>query len=920
MKQLTAHIISHSHWDREWYMPFERHRVRLIELLDQLLDLADCDPDFQSFHLDGQTIILEDYLQIRPERKEALLRLVQAGKLHIGPWYILQDEFLTSSEANIRNLLIGHRDAREYGAVCKVGYFPDSFGNMGQAPQILKQAGMDNAVFGRGVKPVGFNNEVAGNYESSYSEMIWRSPDGSEVLGILFANWYHNGMEIPVDAESSERYWRDRLAAAKQYASTPHLLFMNGCDHQPLQTDLTAAIRTAQQVMPDVQFVHSSFPAYIGELKKALPSDLSTIHGELRSQRTDGWFTLVNTASARVYIKQANQRTQTLLEKVAEPLAAFAYRYGSAYPHHLLDYAWRTLMQNHPHDSICGCSVDEVHQEMMVRFAKSGQVAEEMIGESLAYLTARMDTAAVFGRYEDARPFAVFNTSGWDRSGVLSVELELQRISLDRYDREEAVRQLKSLPIQGLRVIDEHGAELEAQLEDLGIGFGYTLPKDRFRQPYLARKVRVTLLAEQVPASGYRTYALLPSEDGYSEVAASVAVEQAAGQVLDAAPSEAQSPSPVTHRMDNAYLTVDIQDDGSLHMTDKRNGRHYEDLHVFENVGDIGNEYIFRQPDGDEAITTKGKPADIRLVERSGRRTVYEIRYALIVPASADEKLDEEIREFVPFLERRAGRGQEHVELQIRSVLTLERGAAKLQIRTSLNNQAKDHRLRVLFPTDTATEIHRADSVFEVAIRDNVPAPEWINPSNCQHQQAFVNVSDDDGGLTVANHGLNEYEVLRDGRNTIALTLLRSVGEVGDWGVFPTPEAQCLGEHVLEYAVLPHTDDSGRLQTFAAAYQEQVPWVTRQLELTEGELPASFSFLDWSGPGLALSAVKVSEPGGEAVFRWFNMTAENVALTVSADGVTGWYRSNVLEERGERIGEDGLTVKPYEIVTIGAEL
>ena len=123
MKQTKkAHVISHTHWDREWYLPYEKHHMLLIEFMDTLLDTLERDPEYKSFHLDGQTIILEDYLQVRPEKKEILTKMIKEGRIHIGPWYILQDEWLTSSEANVRNLQVGHDDAKMYGDVCKVGY------------------------------------------------------------------------------------------------------------------------------------------------------------------------------------------------------------------------------------------------------------------------------------------------------------------------------------------------------------------------------------------------------------------------------------------------------------------------------------------------------------------------------------------------------------------------------------------------------------------------------------------------------------------------------------------------------------------------------------------------------------------------------------------------------------------------------
>ena len=196
----TVHIISHSHWDREWYQSFEKHRMKLIELVDNILEKAENDPEFGGFFLDGQTIALDDYLEVRPEKREQVEKCVREGKIQTGPWYILQDEFLTSGEACVRNLQVGMQEAARYGAIGNVGYFPDAFGNAGQMPQVLKQAGMDAVVFGRGVKPIGPNNEVTGGqYESTYSEMMWASPDGTKLPGILFANWYNNGVEIPVD-------------------------------------------------------------------------------------------------------------------------------------------------------------------------------------------------------------------------------------------------------------------------------------------------------------------------------------------------------------------------------------------------------------------------------------------------------------------------------------------------------------------------------------------------------------------------------------------------------------------------------------------------------------------------------------------------------------------------------------------------
>lgn len=906
----TAHIISHTHWDREWYLPYEKHHVRLIRLMDVLMDTLENDTEYKSFYLDGQTIILEDYLQVRPEQKERLEKYIREGRIFIGPWYILQDAFLTSGEANIRNMQIGHKDARRYGQISKVGYFPDTFGIVGQAPQLMRQSGIDNALFGRGVKPTGFNNTVADSeYESSFSELIWEGPDGSKVLGILFANWYSNGNEIPADPEEAKAFWDRKLADAEKYASTPELLFMNGCDHQPIQTDLAEALETARKLYPDTEFVHSNFPQYLESVKGHQENELSVVRGELRSQRTDGWGTLVNTASARVYLKQMNQQGQALLEKVAEPLAAYAHLTGQAYPHHLFTYAWKTLMQNHPHDSICGCSVDEVHREMVTRFAKSRDVAESIIEDSKRAVADAVDTSS-FAQYgEDALPFVVFNTTGWERTGTVSVELDVQRIYFrDGIPLDEISRRIQALELGERVVLDPSGKPVPFTLEDLGQRFGYDLPDDRFRQPYMARAVRITLQADAVPAHGLRAYALVSG--------------QAAAQHSDNASASLITGNNV---MENSILRVAAEPNGTLTVTDKRNGREYRNLLVYEDTGDIGNEYMYKQPEGEAPLTTRDVQASIRVVEDTPYRATLEIVHDWEVPASADELLQKEQIEVVYYPERKAQRVKETVPMKIRTLVRLEKDGKGVKVEASFNNQAKDHRVRALFPTDIEASRHRVDSMFEIVTRDNQPAIEWQNPSNAQHQQAFVDVSGEAAGLAVANLGLNEYEVLRDGRNTIAVTLLRSVGELGDWGWFPTPEAQCLGEHAVQLEIIPHDGRGEESGAYAEAYQFQIPWTSVQTGIHIGELSAVHAPFAWSGEGVAFSAWTVNEDSGDHMLRWYNMKQQPASLRLEwPQSVSRAYKTTILEEtKGasvEQLSESmELEAGPCEIVTIGIE-
>ncbi|MEY2196459.1 alpha-mannosidase [Neobacillus sp. BF23-41] len=891
----TAHIISHSHWDREWYLPFEKHRYYFIKLMNNLIDEFEQEGNqFQSFHLDGQTVLLEDYFAVHPENREKVKQLIEEKKLTIGPWYVLQDAFLTSSEANVRNLLIGMNDAKAYGHVSKIGYFPDTFGIYGQAPQLLKQAGIETAAFGRGVKPTGFNNTVSDtpNFESPFSEMIWKSPDGSSVLGILFANWYSNGNEIPVDEEEARVFWNHKLQDAEKYASTNQLLFMNGCDHQPLQKTIPEAIETASALYSDYTFKHSSFDEYTDALKKVLPEKLQVIEGELRNQRTDGWSTLVNTASARIYLKQWNNRCQTLLEKIAEPLAAFGYLANGTYPREYIRFMWKSLLKNHPHDSICGCSVDEVHREMVTRFERVSQMGEVFVQEQAAELALTVDTSKT---PDGGIPFVVMNTTGWNKNEVVTKLVDLEKVYFSQMHFEEIPAYLRDKEMPAYKLVDDQGQTVEFQLVSPTVEFGYDLPDDKFRQPFFAKRATLSFYAEEIPSFGYKTYYLVP--EGHSLV-------------------QQQIKAPVNDlEMENEFVHLLFHEDGTYDVTDKKTGKAFHRLGIYEDTGDVGNEYMFKEAKGYSAITTKGIPAEFTLVERSALRTVLEFKHTLSIPVSADEQLDVERHKLIWHKEREAGRANEMTAISLRTVVTLEKGMKGPAFKLFINNQATDHRLRVLFPTGLQTETHQADSIFEIVTRPNTPEKEWENSSFCHHQQRFVSLSDDKMGVTVATDGLHEYEILqKDG--TIAVTVLRSVAELGDWGYFPTPEAQCLGLQTAEWQVLLHQKDVLASKAYVDAYQYKVPLLAIQTSIHEGKLPGTHQFVNWETNGLVWSSMRVAEEQDDVIVRWFNPAGQKEMLKAAIHDDARSYKSSILEEKTTD-SKNLYEVEGHEIITLG---
>ncbi|WP_430596640.1 alpha-mannosidase [Enterococcus sp. DIV0175] len=888
-----VYIISHSHWDREWYMAYEQHHMRLVELMDDLLELFENDPEFNSFHLDGQTIILDDYLQVRPEKRALVQQAIDAGKLRIGPFYILQDDFLISSESNVRNMLIGLEETQKWGVPVMLGYFPDTFGNMGQTPQMMKQVGIEAAAFGRGVKPIGFDNQVleAENYSSQYSEMKWKGPDNSEIFGLLFANWYSNGNEIPAEEQEAKAFWDQKLADAEQYASTEHLLMMNGVDHQPVQKDISKAIALANRLYPDYEFIHSNFTDYLAAVTNDLPEDLGTVEGELTSQETDGWYTLANTASARVYLKQWNTKVQRQLENIAEPLATMAYEVSGSYPHDQLDYAWKTLMQNHPHDSICGCSVDSVHREMITRFEKADEVGKFVAEEAMRQLSQVIDTSEF---PEDTYPFVVINTAGTAKTGEAVIEVELERKKFAEGLPETLFKELEDAPVKSYHVENAQGEIIPAIVSEATVRFDYDLPKDRFRIPYMEKVVTVTIPLEEMAAFSWETFTLA---EGKAPIAITDSMVSDQGRVIE-----------------NELLKIKIEENGSLTVLDKKMDRQFEDMLVFEDTGDVGNEYIYKQPsDTAPILSNQQGDSQVEILVDTPEIAQIQLIQTMMIPVSADELLEREQQMVVEFRYRKAKRAKELKPLLIETKITLRKNSRKIDFETTIDNQMKDHRLRALFPTKLHVEHHEADSIFEVVTRPNKVSASWENPTNPQHQHAFVNLHDENYGVTIGNYGLNEYEIVDAGQ--IALTLLRCVGELGDWGYFPTPEAQCLGQHHFQYSMEIH-EPNEKFASYQHAYAAQVPFTTQQLANQQGELSSKNNYLEVDAKTFAITALKRSKFNDKVVLRGFNLSGNEEEMVVQKPGTTSRLL-NLLEKDSKQTIEP--TLMPYEIRTIGFE-
>lgn len=953
----TLIIVPHTHWDREWHQTFQQFRMRLVKCINLLLRILDSDPDFTYFMLDGQTIILDDYLEIHPEEAEHLLTYVRAGRILIGPWYVQPDEFLVGGEAIIRNLLLGMRQAAPYGGAMLVGYVPDCFGHIAQLPQILRGFGIENAVFWRGIDPA-----------IQQSEFWWSGPDGSRILGIYLDGelGYSNARELPLDPPSLLKRVERFVAHQGPRATTSTLLLMNGSDHLEPQEGLPAALAAANQLLAEQgqQLVIGTLPQYIQAILDAAP-ELQTISGEMRSSHIA--HLLPGVLSARMWIKQRNATCEELLTRWVEPLSAWAWALGGSYPSGLINTAWRLLLQNQPHDSICGTSIDQVHREMRARYDQCEQLAHQLIEDARRELLQHIDTQAVLPtatalRPEETQiPLVVMNPIEAQTSALAEVSLqvytppdrlcvldeqgnalphvaevtdgaEVLNIVVDSLLLLSFLPQFEEGSVAGYYVVnvvfDENERDEDGNLR-LWAAISTTPPAQPLYSPSVIERIRAILegpdapqwqiratepptvslrfLARDLPPCGGRTFLLTTRREGDTPAPESDIVTSAT-------------------TIENAWLRVEASTtDGTLTVTEKASGTVYPNLHRFQDGGDVGDLYNWTPPAEDQLIEEPAEPPTIELLRADGLQATLRITLHLKLPVRCSSD--------------RQARSSELVDCPIVTEVSLLSGAQTVQIRTGIDNRARDHRLRVLFPTPIVSETVNADGIFMVNNRPprrEVPADGWHgwieDPVDTHPQKHFVSVSDDERGLALLNRGLPEYEALPadDERGVvIALTLLRCVGWLsrGDLSnrrgpagpILPTPEAQMEGEWSFDYALFPYagswTENAARIQQQGNAFNAGI--LCASASARSGPLEPGWSFARLEPASLVLSALKRAEDGSGLIVRWYNPLASEVIadLTTALDFSRADGMSLSEEIRSAIVGESDAPTRHWRIPT-----
>ena len=861
-------VVAHSHWDREWYAPFESYRLRLIDMMDQLIDLLDSDPAFTHFHLDGQVAMVDDYLDARPEAEPALKRLVGGGRLAIGPWYVLMDEFCVSAETIVRNLQKGLAAGARLGdpeGRAWVGYLPDMFGHVAQMPQILRQAGLNDAVVWRGV-PAAITNRAFG----------WVAPDGSRVRAEYLPVGYASGAVLPKDSAGLLR----RMAAHEQEISaylgpTGDLLLMNGGDHQRPQPWLPALLDTANREQDHFVFRQSSLAAF---LAARTDEDLPTWTGELRSGARAPL--LMGVLSNRVDVKQAAAAAEAALERWAEPLATL-WLPASLWPDGALERAWTAMIDNSAHDSICACSADEVVRAVLHRYDSAAALAADVADSALA-----IAGVAIAG----PGPLVV-NSLPFERGGVIEVDLpgveapagtqQLARFEAGCVERSgtgaDLGRLLAELAASGW--LGASGRGVAARIGDAEPegSLTVTLEEDAARptEPAMAPVMaeawaragagrdrpltvrveraasqRVAARVEAVPGWGWAQPGWV--HPGWAEPDRSAPGGSAAGgSAPDRSPPGGAIAQVVVTEGDEA---IEVDNGRCRVRVDRASGGLALDglsgLNRIVEEGDEGDTYNW-SPAGRAPVDTPTK-VEIEVLERGPVRSVVRTRrwYRWDTPTEVISDID------------------------VRS------GEAVVRVTTSFDHTGRDHRVRAMFPLGRSVAGTEAECAFATVVRSGAEGGPAEPALATFPSRRFVTA----GPLTITHQGLLEHELVEDG-SALAVTLLRAVGILARPAPparpnvagppVPLRDAQLPGPHVFRYALARHAADP-----WALADATWTPLIAMRSE-GAGHLPDR-------GQRLRLSGARVSalrRRGGRIEIRVFNPGPE--PTTVELPGHAG---------------------------------
>jgi mannosylglycerate hydrolase len=817
-----VHLVQHTHWDREWYFTENDSKAVLYYFMDDLFQRLEEDKTLGPFVLDGQTVVIEDYLSVAPHQETRLRQLIEQGRIVIGPWYTQSDFLVVGAESITRNLLLGHADCQCFGGTMPIGYVPDSFGQSAQLPMFLQQFAIDYAVIWRGWS----------EHNVAHSEFSWQAADGSKVTTAVLPWGYGCAKWLPDNPQTAQKTLEPILEKQTRFSLTDHVLLPNGNDQSPFEYRVPAMLEQLNPQQDDYRFVRSSFSQFFQALESTNVT-LPVYQGELLSPKYmrihRGIF------STRIDIKQLNARLERTLSQHLEPLLAVNWRLGLPYPQHAVDNIWREAMKSHAHDSIGGCNSDRVNAMVKNRLESGLEMANQLIDLNMKMLAEGITAQ------QDGKKIIIFNAHPQMSAGL--VELTI------------------FTPEQDFRVVDSEGKECRWQIVEEGRQDMSIIVQELSNSTETTwyRKCCLLLEVANIPACGYQTL--------YLQEGINAGFEQQAKSI---------------NKLENAWLRLEVDEQGILTLTDKRSQQSYHNILQLVDGGDAGDNYNYSPPFDDWLINSNGFLTSISGTQ-GALQSALTLSWKIAVP-----------QDLAARREQRAD-----AVLDITMTITLADSNAWLDVAISVNNTVRDHRLQVLLPTAAQSHIHFADQPFGLIERQNLPSEmavwqdeQWTEaPVALYPMQSQVMMYDAQRGLCAVTEGLREYQIPQNRQDVIAVTLLRSVGWLGQANmpyrpgrasgmVLPSPDSQIQGMHYFKLSVLAmnHGADNAFWRNVERARGNLHAWLatgwSRFRTNPHGRtFPPHFSVLSWDTE-LHFSVLKKAQHRDALVVRGWNPSAQ----------------------------------------------
>ncbi|MBC6428692.1 MAG: hypothetical protein GDA55_05645 [Cellvibrionales bacterium] len=852
-----AALVVQTHWDREWYLTNEEYSARLLRVFPTILNALDTG-QIDRFLFDGQTAALEDLMaHCEKQIAERTCAYIRSGKINIGPWYAMPDENLCAGESLIRNLEEGITTSKSYGEKNFLGYLPDTFGHVAQMPQIFAGFGIEHAVVWRGV-----------NIPSDLFQ--WQSPNGQSVICLFLPEGYY---QQPFSKQNYLEAVQSYFQKVEQDFPQAGLLLTQGGDHLVPPQDLKNRITHFNQAQQTYRVKQTTLQDHINQ-RIAETKNLPILQGELRDNTNS--YILPDVLSTRRYLKRHNQELEDRLIGQIEPLLAAIDNFAPQYPHRYLRQTWQLLLQQHAHDSICGCSIDAVHAEMLVRFHRIKDrlnalqtLACEHIGLQNPYLNTQDPKSP--SPFADDTKITAFNPSLKARSGWHYIQFF---ISGD--------------PIDNLKISDTAGTVYATAIVDRQPHRDFTSPIDDFPE-HVAGHLYTAFIRMEMEGWASKNLIIVPTKTLPTQ--------------------QDNQGTTATHSISNASMTIAADKENGIVITNHHNSQTPKQALAIISQGDAGDSYNYSPPPNNWCV--KATITDIKTCFIEKQYQELRINFSLEQPASLNTT--------------RSGPSKESVTSKGHLILRLLADEPFIRAKLTWNNKAKNHRLRLHLPLGKNIPSSHSDSAFAFIKRPvtyrqqrTKIAPQEIPP--CVHPSYSLIQA---GEHILIHRALNEYEIVKGAQgDTLALTLSRSVGwlsrrDLIDRGQgagpdFATPEAQCLGEDYFEF-VLANTHDFTPEQALAQAND-----LRRPIMFLRGHGQVSNKKLQIKADTVIIfSCRKIEDKIEVRLFNPSNAPQKFAIIGGTAERVTLAGTSiSCIEDSKHQDTQPAQVIAPHEIVTL----